>query len=177
MAVIDTQGRLFGKVSILDIGAALVILLVLIGIFVFPGATGGVAQVGTQTSPIEVEVVVRVAAQNVDGLLKPGDKTNIIIRNQPNGEMTIKSVKELPDTIAVPLETGAVKTTPDPRPEVALSKNLIVTLSGNAQITKTGPTIGGTKLKIGTPIELEGFRYSFANLNVRDVKILDAKPS
>lgn len=175
MAVIDSQGRLFGKVSILDIGAALVIVLVLIGIFVFPGASGSVAQVGTPTQPVEVEVVVRVAAQNVNGLLKPGEKTSLIIRNQPYGEIRIKDVKELPDTVLVPLDNGTVKVTGDPRPEVALSKNLLVTLEGNAQITKNGPVLGNNKIKIGTPIELEGFTYNFANLNVRDIRILDKK--
>jgi len=39
MKILDSQGRLFGKVSILDLGAALVILLVLVGIF-FPVSSG-----------------------------------------------------------------------------------------------------------------------------------------
>lgn len=174
MAIVDSQGRLFGKVSILDVGAALVILLVLFGIFVFPGAGSSVAQ-GNTTKPVEVEVVVRVAAQNVDDLLKPGEKTSIIIRNEPRGEVKIKSVKELPDTIVVPTSEGTVNVKADPRPETALSKNMIVVLEGVAQITKTGPALGGTKIKIGTPIELEGFTYSFSNLNVRDIRILDEK--
>lgn len=174
MAIVDSQGRLFGKVSILDVGAALVILLVLVGIFIFPGSGSSVAQ-GNATKPMEVEVVVRVAAQNVDDLLKPGDKTSIVIRNEPRGEVKIKSVKELPDTVYIPTSDGAVKVKDDPRPEVALSKNLIIVLEGNAQITKTGPALGGTKIKIGTPIELEGFTYSFSNLNVRDIRILDEK--
>ena len=175
MAVVDSQGRLFGKVSILDVGAALVILLVLFGIFIYPGSSGSVAQVNTPTKPVEVEVVVRVAAQNTDGLLEPGEKTSVSIRNQPYGEVKIKSVKELPDTVYVPLENGSVKATPDPRPEVALSKNLLVVLEGNAQITKNGPVLGNNKIKIGTPIELEGFTYNFTNLNVRDIRILDDK--
>ncbi|MDZ4875046.1 MAG: hypothetical protein CLLPBCKN_004442 [Chroococcidiopsis cubana SAG 39.79] len=33
MKILDSQGRLFGKVSLLDIGAALVIFLVVVGIF------------------------------------------------------------------------------------------------------------------------------------------------
>jgi hypothetical protein len=172
MAVLDSQGRLFGKVSILDIAAALVILLVLVGIFVFPGATGGIAQ-GVDTKPVEVEVVIRVAAQNVDTLLKPGDKTSVIIRNQPFGEIKIKSVKELPDSVVVPLENGTVKYANDPRPEAGISKNLVVTLEGNAQITKNGPVLGNNKIKIGTPIELEGFNYNFTNLNVRDMRIIE----
>jgi Domain of unknown function (DUF4330) len=173
MAVLDSQGRLFGKLSILDIGAALVILLVLIGIFIFPGATGGIAQ-GSDTKPVEVEVVVRVAAQNVDRLLKPGDKTSVIIRNQPFGEIKIKSVKELPDSVIIPLDNGSAKVVDDPRPEAGISKNLVVILEGNAQITKNGPVLGNNKIKIGTPIELEGFNYNFTNLNVRDMRILES---
>ncbi|MFM7790507.1 MAG: DUF4330 domain-containing protein, partial [Microcystis panniformis] len=37
MKLLDSKGRLFGKFSLLDIGAALVILLTIIGIFVVPG--------------------------------------------------------------------------------------------------------------------------------------------
>jgi Domain of unknown function (DUF4330) len=178
MSILDSQGRIFGKVSILDVGAALVILLVLVGIFIFPGATGGIAQVGAVTKPVEVEVVIRVASQNVSNLLKPGEKTSVIIRNQPYGEVKIKSVKELPDSVTIPLDNGTVKYAPDPRPEAAISKNLVVVLEGNAQITKNGPVLGNNKIKIGTPIELEGFNYNFTNLNVRDMRILDAaKPS
>lgn len=170
MAIVDSQGRLFGKVSILDVGAALVILLVIFGIF----SSTSVAQNAT-TKPVEIEVVVRVAAQNVGTLLKPGDKTNIIIRNQPHGAIKIKSVQELPDTVQITLPDGNVKAVPDPRPEVALSKNLLVTLEGTAKITETGPVLESSKIKIGTPIELEGFSYSFSNLNVRDLRILGGK--
>ncbi|HEY9657224.1 MAG TPA: DUF4330 domain-containing protein, partial [Allocoleopsis sp.] len=59
MAILDSKGRLFGKISILDLGAALIILMVVAGIFLFPGGSGSVAQVGTNTKPIEVDVMVR----------------------------------------------------------------------------------------------------------------------
>jgi len=38
------------------------------------------------------------------------------------------------------------------------------------QITDNGPVIGNSKLKIGTPVELEGFNYNF-NATVIDVRI------
>lgn len=174
MALVDSKGRLFGKVSLLDIGAALVILFVLIGIFVFPGASSSVAQIGIPTKPVEVEVVIRTASQNVGTLMKPGDKTNLIIRNEPSGEVTVKSVQKLSESLAVPQPDGQVKALPDPRPEAGLSSNLLVTLTGKAKITKDGPVLGNKKIKIGTPIEIEGFRYSFSNLNVRDIRILES---
>ncbi|MEO0949524.1 MAG: DUF4330 family protein, partial [Cyanobacteria bacterium J06641_5] len=37
MKLLDAQGRLFGKISILDLGAAATIALAIIGIFLYPG--------------------------------------------------------------------------------------------------------------------------------------------
>lgn len=167
MAIVDSQGRLFGKVSILDLGAGLVILLVIIGVLI-PGTTG-VAQLGSTTKPVEVDVVIRsVGATN---LLKSGDKTNIIIRNQPYGEVKIKNVRELPRNVPVPQPDGAIKALPDPRPEAGLTRDYLVTVAGTARITKDGPVLGNNKIKIGTKIELEGFTYDFADLNVIDVRL------
>ena len=39
MPLLDAKGRLFGKVSLLDIGAGLVILMVIVGVFFFPGTS------------------------------------------------------------------------------------------------------------------------------------------
>ena len=169
MAIVDSQGRLFGKVSILDVGAALVILLVIIGVLL-PGTTG--AQVGT-VKPVEVDVVVRsVGLQSAQqNLLKPGDKTSIVIRNQPYGEVKLKEVRELPRNVATPQPDGTIKALPDPRPEAGLTKDFLVTVAGNARITNDGPVLGNNKVKIGTKIELEGLTYNFVDLNVIDVRI------
>lgn len=173
MAILDSKGRLFGKVSILDLGAALVILLVLVGIFVFPG-TGSVAQVGVTTKPVEVDLIVRGLnvrdpQQLFDKGFKQGGKTNIIIRNQPHGQININSVQRLERTLLVPQPDGSLKELPDPRSK-QFSTDMLLTLSGKAQVTETGPVIGNSKLKIGTPIELEGFNYNF-NATVIDVRI------
>lgn len=175
MAIVDSQGRLLGKVSLLDLGAALIILLVLFGIFVFPGASGSVAQVGATKQAVEMDVILRVAAPAWRDMLKPGDTTNLVIRNQPSGQVKIKSVEEISDNVYVAQPDGSVKSMPDPRPEASLSKNLLVTLTGDAQITDNGPLVSNNKIKVGTPIELEGFKYSFSNLNVRDIRVLGKK--
>lgn len=170
MAIVDSQGRLWGKVSLLDVGAVLVILLVLIGVLL--PSTSGVAQLGATMKPMEVDVVVRsVGLQSADRILKAGDKTSIVIRNQPHGDVTIKAVKELPRSTVVPQPNGSIKVLPDPRPEANLSKDFLVTIEGTAQITKDGPVLGGNKIKIGNKIELEGFSYDFTDLSVLDVRI------
>ena len=113
MKILDSQGRLFGKLSILDLGAALVILLVLVGIFFFPGTSGSVAQVGVTTKPVEVDLVVRGLnvrdpQQLFDEGFKKGGKTNVIIRNEPHGQIDIKSIQQLPRTLLVPQPDGSL---------------------------------------------------------------------
>ena len=166
MKIIDAQGRLFGKVSILDLGAAGVILIAIAGIFFSPGTpvTKGIAQ--SKLQPIEVEVMIRgLRVGDFDGLLqefKDNKQVSIVIRNQPAGEVEILSTEPLPRTTPVPQPDGTVKALPDPRPEVVLVKDLIMTLGGEAQVTKDGVVLeGAKKIKIGTPIRLEGSTYDF----------------
>ena len=166
MKIIDAQGKLFGKVSILDLGAAAVILIAIAGIFFSPGTpvTQGIAQ--SRLKPVEVEVMVRgLRVGDFASLLEEfqnNKEVNIVIRNQPAGKVEILSTEPLPRTTPVPQPDGTVKALPDPRPEVSLIKDLIMTLGGKAQITNDGVVLEGTrKIKIGTPIRLEGRTYDF----------------
>lgn len=169
MAIVDSKGRLFGKISLLDIGAALLVLLVIVGVLV-PSFTG--AQLSSNIKPVEVDVIVRsVGSKDPKTLLKEGDKTNLIIRNQPFGAVTLKTVRELPRNIAVPQPDGSTKALPDPRPEADLTKDFLVTVAGDANMTDNGPLLGNSKIKAGTKIELEGFTYDFSDLYVIDVRV------
>lgn len=167
MKIIDSKGRILGKLSILDIGAAGVILLVVIGIFFYPGTPvtqSIVAQ--TNVKSIEVNVLVRgLSVENFEGLKQEfnDEKTaSIVIRNQPAGKVEIKSTQLLPRTTPVPQPDGTVKALPDPRPEVEMIKDMILTLGGKAQITDSGAVLDNTKkVKVGMPIRLEGNNYDF----------------
>ena len=169
MAIVDSKGRLFGKVNILDIGAVLIILMVIIGVLL--PSTPGITQTGS-TKPVEFDVVARgIGIQSARGLFKEGDTVKIIIRNQPYGDVKVKSVKEIPRNVSTPQPDGSIKALPDPRPEAAFTRDFIVTLVGDAQITKDGPVLGNNKMKIGTKVELEGLIYDFSDMNVLDVRI------
>ena len=171
MKILDSQGRLFGKLSILDVGATLIILLVVVGIFFFPGTSGSVAQVGVTTKPVQIDVIaLGLKGRNLQELFKAGDKVNMIIRNQPYGQVDIKSVQTLTRTVAVPQPNGSVKALPDPREEESFSRNMMFTLEGKGQITKDGPVLGNLKIKIGNTVELEGLTYNF-NASVIDVRV------
>lgn len=173
MQLLDSKGRLFGKFSLLDIGAALVILLTIIGIFVVPGTSGKSTIAQVTKEPIEVDVIVRgLSVLNPNTLINQFNtekKTNIVIRNQPAGQVDIKNVKPLSRNVLVPQPDGSVKVLPDPRTE-NYSQDMIMTLSGQAEVTDTGAVVGGQKVKIGTLIELEGDNYNF-NTSVIDVRL------
>jgi len=170
--LLDSKGRLFGRINVLDLGALLVILLVFLGIFFFPGTSGSLAQI-KNTKPIEVDVLVRGLSvrtpQDILSQLTNGKKLNVIIRNQPYGEVDVKSVTQLPRTIIVPQPNGSAKEVADPRVNT-FSMDMLLTLVGKAQITSNGAVLGNNKVKIGTPIELEGFNYDF-NGTIIDVRI------
>ena len=167
MKIIDSKGRLFGKLSILDLAAACVILLVVIGVFFFPGTPltkSIIAQ--TQLKPVEVQVLVRgLGVTNLDSLVKEfqtDEQTDIVIRNQPAGKVKIVDSELLPRTTAVPQPDGTVKALPDPRPEINMIRDMLLTLGTKAEVTNNGYVLGGSKkIKIGSTIELQGDVYDF----------------
>jgi len=174
MAILDSKGRLFGKVNILDLGAALVMLLVAVAIFLVPGTSGSsVAQLGVQTKPVQVDTIVRgLTVSDPAALvqsLQDSKTVNVIIRNQPYGELDVVGVKQLPRSVAVPQPDGTVISLPDPRPELDFTLDMMITLAGDAQITDDGPVLGNNKVKVGTPLELEGqtFRFNAPVVGVR----------
>jgi hypothetical protein len=168
--MIDSQGRLFKKFSVLDLGALMVILMVLAGIFLVPGT--GVAQTGVEQKRLEVDVIVKGLNLEDPALLitqfKTEKKTNIIIRNQPYGQVEIQKVSERARLLAVPQPDGSVKAMPDPRPD--LSTDLSMTLAGNADVKDGEVVFGNNKIKIGTTLELEGKTYNF-NCSVVGIRI------
>ena len=167
MKIIDSKGRLFGKLSILDFAAAGVIGLVVVGIFFFPGTpltNNIVAQ--TKQKPIEVQILVRgLGVANLDSLFeefKENQQADIVIRNQPAGKVKIVGNQLLPRTTPVPQPDGTVKALPDPRPEITMIRDLLVTLEGKAEATSTGFVLPGSKkVKIGSSIQLQGNTYDF----------------
>lgn len=175
MAILDSKGRLFGKLSLLDVGAALVMVLVVIGIFFFPGTSGSIAQV-SDTQPIEIDVLVRgLSLREPDTLLNElntNKKTDVIVRNQPSGSLDVVTVKVLERQVLVPQADGSVKAVPEPRMVEGMSTDMLITLAGKAQITDSGPVIDQSQIKMGKVIELDGSTYNFKG-GIIDVRLSD----
>jgi len=173
MKILDDRGRLFGKLSILDLGAGLVILIVIIGIFFYPGSSGSIAQIDVKTKQVEVDILVRGLGlsdpESFETHFKANNQASIIVRNQPAGGVDVILAKILPRTVSVPQPDGSVKALPDPRPEVNLIKDAILTVKGEGQITSDGAVLGSQKIKIGSQIEVDSLDYHFRG-NVMGVR-------
>jgi hypothetical protein len=181
MAILDSKGRLFGKLSLLDLGAGLIMLMVVAGLFLLPGGSGSsVAQIGATKSPIEIDVIVRgLTVSNPKAFvesIQQQKKANIIIRNQPSGSVDVVSVKSLPRSVAVPQPDGSVKPMPDPRPELDYTVDMLVTVRGDAQVQDDSAVLAGNKVKVGTVLELEGQTYRI-NAPIVGVRILQPQKS
>jgi hypothetical protein len=170
--MIDRQGKLFGKFSLLDIGAVLAILFVVGGIFFSPN---GVSPTRGQSPMTTVETDLFAAGVKLlkpEDLIKdfaPGTKLNFMIRNQPAGQVDIKSVRQVPRTIAVPQPDGSIKAVQDPREESSFSTDLVITVVGQGKDSPEGLVLGGTKMKIATTVEIDRPRYNF-NTTVIDIR-------
>lgn len=153
-ALIDPQGKLFGKVNIID---ALVVLALLLGglAFVFL-RTGTSTQISEVTAPVEIDMIIRSLSVGDPRVFEVGKETSVVIRNQPAGNLTILKVKTLPHQVTL-VVNGSVKTVSDPSDPYG--KDFVVTLGGTAIVTKDGLVIGRVKAKIGTPVEIEGYKY------------------
>jgi hypothetical protein len=177
MKILDSKGRLFGKISILDLGAGLVILMVIVGIFLFPSRSGSVASV-SKTEPIEITLLVRgLSVRDPDALLQnfqQNKKVDVTIRNAPAGSIEIQSVEQLPQKVLVPQPDGTVKALPDPRIDTAFSSDLLMNLVGRGQVTDNGAVMANQKVKIGTVLELDGVNYNFRG-SVIDVRFEKGK--
>jgi hypothetical protein len=172
MSILDRQGRLFGKISIFDVAAVLVILAAGIGIFVPVGNSSGPAA-GGKNLTAEVDIVVRgLNVSNSEQLEKDfgaGNKISFVIRNQPTGSLDIKSLKVLDRLIVVPQPDGSTKAQKDPRPDL-FSTDLLLTVIGKGQSTEGGFTMGGSKVKIGSSVEIDQKNYNF-NASIIDVRL------
>lgn len=170
MALIDPRGKLLGKINIIDATVLLAFVLAILGFVFLRSNQATVAQVSQSTQPVEVDMLIRSLSIGDPDVLAPGKTTQVIIRNQPSGSLTIKHVKQLPHLIPLAMADGTVRNVPEPGDPYA--RDYVVTLGGEASVSADGPVIGRTKTKIGTPIEIEGFKYILRG-GIVDVRLSD----
>ena len=149
------------SLSPIDAVAALIALAALGGVLWSPKLTNAVAKASGAVKPVQVSVDVRqLFSADPEQLLNAAREEaalNIVIRNQPAGRVTLVSVDDLTSPLTAVQPDGSIVFA-DP-PSTALPRHARFVLEANAEIKPSGVVIGGTKLKVGVPVELEGRLY------------------
>lgn len=158
MPILNSEGRLFGRFNVLDVVVTGAIALGVAGVFL---VQSGTQVTSGQVVEGETDILVYVQIPSLKTLdrelFEPDKNTSITIRNQPRGEVLIESVKSAPTKVTMlgsnqkPLAVDDIA--------MANSYDYTVVLKDHAKITKDGFVTEGVKVKIGLPIELEGFNY------------------
>ena len=149
------------SITLLDGLAIAATLAALAGVVWSPKLTNAVARATGSVKPVEVSVDVR-HLQVVDsealleGIREEGT-VSIVIRNQPAGRVALVSVEDISRPHIQLLPDGTVLEAEDTSPARALHARF--RLKADAETGPSGVVFGGTKLKVGSPVELEGRLY------------------
>jgi hypothetical protein len=175
MVVLIFKSRIHRRFSYIFGRFLLVFILLLLSVFCSPVFPITIAQAKPLLQPVEVDVLIQgmgVSKPQVllERGLKAGASAKVTLRNQPEGAMNIKSVEQLPIAIAVPQPDGSVKELPDPKNNYKV--DLLITLTGKAQVQEQGIFFGKSQLKVGIPTDIEGFNY-LSKGSVIDVRLIN----
>lgn len=145
-AVIDREGRLFGRVNVLDLA-----ILVLVLAFVLRLAYAYWVQkptVAESQVPITFTVLVQAVRDPTVRAVHVGDRVYDTRSNQPMGEVV--AVRSEPSPVIEEREDGSrVETVSN------VYKDLYVTVRGPGRATPTSVMVGSVQIHIGTPIQIE----------------------
>ncbi|MEB3195750.1 MAG: DUF4330 domain-containing protein [Candidatus Sericytochromatia bacterium] len=172
MPLVDERGRLFGLVNALDALITVAAFGLVIGVVAVKTGHTSVQRMAVRQGPAEVDVMIRANIKDL-GMFKVGDKAFITIRNQPYDKVEIANVVAKRQQIAIPINDGKdLRLTTDPTAPYA--SEVLLTLRDAGMETEDGIVWGGQKLKLGNPIEVEGFKYRFKG-SVIDVRMVDPR--
>ena len=147
--------------SPIDAVAAVVALAALGGVIWSPKLSNAVAKATGAVKPVQVSVDVRhLVSADPEELLNAAREEaalNIVIRNQPAGRVTLVSVDDVTNSLVAVQPDGSIVIAD--APSTALPRHARFVIEASAEIKPSGVVIGGTKLKVGVPVELEGRLY------------------
>ena len=149
------------SLSPIDAVAGLVALAALGGVIWSPKLSNAVAKATGAVKPVQVSVDVRhllsADPETLFNAAREEAALNIVIRNQPAGRVTLVSVEDLTNPLTAVQPDGSVVVAD--APSSLLPRHARFVMEANAEIKPSGVVIGGTKLKVGVPVELEGRLY------------------
>ena len=151
------------SLSVVDAAAVLVVVAAAGGVLWSPKLSNTMAKATGALKPVEVMVDVRnTSAADPDGLVREAldaGRTTLVIRNQPAGTAELVRVDDIRRRLTAVQPDGRVVVADDPNKDIYGMLNARFVLKGDATVSPSGVVMAGTKLKVGTPVELEGRTY------------------
>ncbi|MGB1775561.1 MAG: DUF4330 domain-containing protein [Synechococcus sp.] len=153
---------LFGrKVALLDAVAGTIALAALVGVVWSPKLTNQLARATGSVKTVRVQVDARhLPLADPEAFLQSArddQSLSLIVRNQPAGRVQVVGVDEVQRQLVELQPDGQIVQAVNPTaPEL---HHVRFDLEAQAEVGPSGIVFGGTKLKIGSPVELEGSLY------------------
>ncbi|HBN09842.1 MAG TPA: pyruvate/2-oxoglutarate dehydrogenase complex,dihydrolipoamide dehydrogenase (E3) component [Cyanobacteria bacterium UBA8530] len=165
----DAQGRLWGRLNVVDLALVVMAVGFCSGFLFVKTGHAGINKVIKGEGIAEVDLFVRGSIKDPE-LFKVGEKPFITLRNQPYAPVEIVKVSVSPKKVAIPSPDGkSVSAFPDPTEP--FGKDVVLTIREKATITDDAIVFGGCKIKVGVPIDLEGFKYRLKG-SIVDVRLV-----
>ena len=147
----------------MDGAAAAVAFLALVGVVWSPKLNQAIAKASGAMQPVGVSVDVRQLQLAQPELLLQSIRdeggVNIVIRNQPAGRVQLLDVVNVTQPLMAVQPDGRIVEAEIANESQGL--NLRFLLKADAEADESGVVFGGTKLKIGVPVDVQGRLYSF----------------
>lgn len=163
--IIDENGKLFRKVSIIDILIVLVILLCIAGAVIrFSGLLGD-----NNSSPVKIEYVLQVKQirdKSVDAIMKKGELYSSLSDEAYLGTIT-NVEKHINDDYSELVDGTIVKTSATDRYDVLITVQVDGKQTGSALYTKDGK-----RIEIGS-LEYVATKWASLEAEVKSVNIIE----
>jgi hypothetical protein len=155
--MIDANGKLFGRMNIIDAVLVTVMLAALGGLLWAKAGQSPINNIVKARGSAEVTVAIRGIRAIDPGVFKVGEKAFLTIRNQRYAPVEVTKVDQWQRKITFLNSKDQVMTVPDPTtPEV---RDINLTFRDQAELTDEGIVLGGHHVKVGNSVELDAFGY------------------
>jgi len=155
--MIDSQGKLFGKVNIIDFSFAIILVAMLAGIGWVAKGNSPLNKVVKARGTAEVTIAIRGVRVLDPSIFKVGEKAFLTIRNQRYAPVEVVKTTMRERKIPLLNSKDQIVALPDPTaPEI---KDVDLVFKDQAEVTDEGVVMGGYHLKVGNTVELDAFGY------------------
>ncbi len=152
MAIIDKKGRLFGKLSIIDLAIVLVLILV-VGVGYTMFFAGG-KNVDSTNNLVEYDIEITLKTKEYADVIKVGDDIRDSVKGNYLGKVI--DVQVMPSTkVTEDLENGKYI-----QAEVPNRYDIVLTLEANGMVTSSSIAAEGSQIAVGKRMYIKGKGYA-----------------